>query len=121
LNLRLVRTTDKSIDWGAKSNFGASAMGAAVAVGGVADTASPPGSVGTIKGEHRHLVYESLSGKTYASIVTFEGDGRPSGVKFLSKELLIAESIVRSRRESKFHGSRRVISANHWPLGYELR
>jgi hypothetical protein len=36
-------------------------------------------------------------------------------------ELLIAESIVRSPRESKFHGSRRVISANHWPLGYELR
>ena len=36
-------------------------------------------------------------------------------------ELLIAESIVRSRRESKFHGWRRVISENHWPLGYELR
>src|SRR6266851_4934928 len=30
-------------------------------------------------------------------------------------ELLIAESIVRCRRESKFHGSRRVISENHWP------
>jgi hypothetical protein len=85
LNLRLVRTKVESVDWEAKSNFGASAMGAAVAVGQLVDAGSAPGSVGSLRGEHLHLIYESLSGKVYASIVTFNGIGQPSGVRILAK------------------------------------
>jgi hypothetical protein len=66
-------------------NFGTSAMGADVAVGHNADTFSPPGSVGSFKGEHLQLIYESLSGKVYASIVTFGGNGQPSGVRFFTR------------------------------------
>jgi hypothetical protein len=81
-NLRLVKTKVELIDWAAESNFGIGARGRAVAVGHPVDTAEPRGSVGTLKGEHLQLFYESLSGKTYASVVMFEGDGTPSGVRF---------------------------------------
>jgi len=85
LNLRLVRTTAESVDWEAKSNFGTAAMGAAVAGGQRVETGSASGSVGNLKGECLHLIYESLSGRVYASVLVFEGDGRPSGVRFLPK------------------------------------
>ncbi len=71
LNLRLVRTKVESVDWEAKSNFGEPAMGAAVAVGQLVDTRSAPGSVGNLRDENLHLIYESLSRKVYASIITF--------------------------------------------------
>lgn len=81
-NLRLVRTKVELIGWEAESNFGVGARGAAVAVGHCVDTGEQRGSVGTFKGEHLQLFYESLSGKTYASVVMFEGDGTPSGLRF---------------------------------------
>jgi hypothetical protein len=86
LNLRLVRTKVETVDWEAKSNFGAPAMGAAVAVGQLVGMGSAPGSIGNLRGENLHLIYESLSGKGYASIVTFNGIGQPSGVRILAKE-----------------------------------
>jgi hypothetical protein len=86
LNLRLVRTKVESVDWEAKSNFGEPAMGAAVAVGQLVDTRSAPGSVGNLRDENLHLIYESLSRKVYASIITFNGIGQPSGVRILAKE-----------------------------------
>ena len=79
LNLRLVRTTSESIDWEAKSNFGPSAAGVAIAAGQQKETGSPFGTIGKFKGELLHLIYESLSGKVYASVVTFDGHGMPSG------------------------------------------
>jgi hypothetical protein len=85
LNLRLVKTKEESIDWGAKSNFGAPAMGMAVAVDHSVNTGSAAGSYGNIIGERLHLTYESLSGRVYASIVLFDGNGRPSGVRFVPK------------------------------------
>lgn len=85
LNLRLVKTKVETIDWGAQSNFGEPVTGAAVAAGQSADTRSPIGSWGSLRDERLHLLYESLAGKLYASIVTFDGVGRPSGVRCLAK------------------------------------
>lgn len=86
LNLRLVKSKEESVDWQAESNFGPMAKGLAAAVGGPVNTRMTVGSIGTMKGERLHLIYESLSGKTYASVVSFnEGSGVPSGVSFLTK------------------------------------
>src|SRR5260370_42263992 len=60
LNLRLVGTKVESVDWEAKSNFGASAMGAAVAGRHLVVTGSAPGFVGNLKGGHLHLISVSL-------------------------------------------------------------
>jgi len=85
LNLRLVRTKVELVDWEAESNFGDWAKGAAVPVDQRLYTGAMVGFVGNLQGERLHLIYESLSGKMYASVVTFEGTGRPSGVRFLTK------------------------------------
>ncbi len=86
LNLRLVKIKADSVDWEAKSNFGEFAAGRAVAVGKFVSTNAEVGSIGNFKGERLHLIYESLSGGTYASVVSFnEGSGVPSGVRFLPK------------------------------------
>jgi hypothetical protein len=86
LNLRLVKTKAEAVDWKAKTNFGAGATGAAVAVGEPVNTFIATGSYGSINSERLHLIYESLSGNAYASIITFEGNGQPSGVRFLINE-----------------------------------
>lgn len=84
LNLRLVRTKE-GFDWEAESNFGNRVRGAGVAVGQDLDTGEKVGFVGPLIGERLHLIYESLSGKLYASIVTFEGNGQPARVDFFPK------------------------------------
>jgi hypothetical protein len=40
------------------------------------------GNIGTLKGERLHLIYQSLSGEAYATVVMFEGNGQPSSVTF---------------------------------------
>lgn len=85
LNLRMVKTKTEGVDWGAKSNFGEPVTGVAIAAGQSVSTRYPVGSYGNLRDERLHLLYESLAGKLYASIVTFDGVGRPSGVRCLAR------------------------------------
>jgi hypothetical protein len=82
LNLRLVkRNPDGGVD------FAPRLKGSFIAPGEsqMRDTWERVGSIGTMKGEVLDLFYESLSGKEYASVIKFEGNGNPCEARFYAK------------------------------------
>ena len=85
-NLRVVKTNRGRIEWELESNFASWVHGAAVTPGLALDTGEALGAVGTMKDEVVQLFYESLSGKRYASIVSFSGRGLPLNVTFVLKD-----------------------------------
>ena len=86
LNVRAVRTKADSPGWDAAANFGVDWLrGLPVMVSDRVDTGQLVSTVGTLRGEHLQLLYESLSGRLYCSILTFFGDGTPERVDFFSR------------------------------------
>ncbi len=83
LSPRAVRTKLVSVDWEAASNFGSWLKGLPVMPSCRVDTGELVSNVGTLRGERLHLLYESLSGRGYCSIVSFEGDGTPARIDFV--------------------------------------
>jgi len=82
LNLQLVKGRTQTILPGSsrvETNFGMRVKGCCVAPGEsqAKDTNEAVGSIGQLRGEDLQLVYESLSGKKYVSIIEFDGPGNP--------------------------------------------
>lgn len=81
LNLQLVRGRDQTVfSASAKvdTNFGPMVRGSCIAPGeSQAKDTYEPCSIGQIRGEDLQLVYESLSGKRYISMIEFDGTGNP--------------------------------------------
>ncbi len=81
LNLQLAKGKNQAVlpaSFKIETNFGMRVKGSCVAPGGsqAKDTNESVGSWGQLVGEDVQLVYESLSGKRYASIIEFAG-GNP--------------------------------------------
>jgi len=82
LNLQLVKGRTQTIlpaSSRVETNFGMRVKGCCVAPGEsqAKDTNEPVGSIGQIRGEDLQLVYKSLSGKKYVSLIEFDGPGNP--------------------------------------------
>ena len=80
LNLQLVKGREQSVFLAASkvdTNFGNRAKGCCVAPGQTQDTGASVGSIGQLRGEDLQLVYESLSGNRYISMIEFDGPGNP--------------------------------------------
>jgi hypothetical protein len=82
LNLQLVKGQSQTVlpaSSSVETTFGMRLKGSCVAPGEshARDTAEPVGSRGQLRGEDVQLVYESLSGKKYASLIEFDGFGKP--------------------------------------------
>lgn len=82
LNLQLIKGRNQTVlptQSTAVTNFGMRLKGACVAPGEAQakDAGVPVGSIGQLTGEDLQLVYESLSGKKYVSMIEFDGPGNP--------------------------------------------
>jgi len=82
LNLQLVKGRDQapfSASSQVDTNFGMRLRGSFVAPGEseAKDTNEKVGAIGQLGGEDLQLIYESLSGKRYVSIIKFDGPGNP--------------------------------------------
>jgi hypothetical protein len=87
LNLQLVKGRRQTVlpaSSRIETNFGMRVKGSFVAPGEsqAKDTNEKVGSIGQLDGEDLQLVYESLSGKKYVSIVEFDGPGNPCKTTF---------------------------------------
>jgi hypothetical protein len=84
LNLQLVKGKNQTVLAASSSvvtTFGMRVKGSCVASGESQDTNETVGSIGQLSGEDLQLVYESLSGKKYVSIIEFDGPGNPCKTK----------------------------------------
>jgi hypothetical protein len=80
LNLQLVKGRNQTVlsaSAPVTTTFGIRAKGSCIAPSHTVDTGASVGSIGQISGEDVQLVYESLSGKKYVSMIEFDGPGNP--------------------------------------------